>query len=79
MQTYLSLVHLIILTHKKIHMNYLHKNLEFDTVEEGEKQLAAAEEVRDKMGGALYYGILSDDCNEIRRKLDRLKSKQQTA
>lgn len=54
-------------------MNYLQKNLEFTTVEEGEKQLAKAEHLRDSMVGALYYSILSDDCNEIRRKLERLK------
>lgn len=60
-------------------MNYLQKNLEFTTVEEGEKQLADAYAIRDKMGGALYYNILTDDCHEIAMKLERLKSEQKEA
>jgi hypothetical protein len=54
-------------------MNFLHKNLEFTTVEEGEKQLADAEKIRDSMGGALYYSILTDDVEEIKSKLQQLK------
>lgn len=60
-------------------MNYLQKNLEFTTVEEGEKQLADAYAIRDKMGGALYYGILTEDCHEIAMKLERLRREQKEA
>jgi hypothetical protein len=55
-------------------MNYLHKNLVFETIEEGEKQLQEAISVRNKMCGDLYYRILDDDCNEIRNKLLSLKA-----
>lgn len=54
-------------------MNYLHKNLEFTTVEEGEKQLAEARSIRDTMGSQLYFGILSEDCYEISLKLEELR------
>lgn len=56
-------------------MNYLHESLEFTTIEEGEKQLADAYAIRDKMGGALYYGILTEDCHEIAQKLEGLRNK----
>jgi hypothetical protein len=54
-------------------MNYLHRFIEFSTIEEGEANLKDAESIRDKMGGALYYNIMSDDCEEIRKKLEEMK------
>lgn len=51
-------------------MNYLHRFIEFSTIEEGETNLKDAESIRDQMGGALYYNIMSDDCEEIRKKLE---------
>ena len=57
-------------------MNFLNKNLDFTTVEEGEKQLKDAFAIRDKMGGVLYYNALTDDCYEISQKLERLKREQ---
>jgi len=54
-------------------MNYLHKYLEFDTVEDGLKKLEEARSIRNQMGGALYYGILSEDCAEIERKVEDLR------
>lgn len=46
-------------------MNYLHKNLQFATFEEGLEKLKDAVSIRDKMGGAMYWNILNDDCCEI--------------
>ena len=57
-------------------MNYLNHYLEFSTVEEGEKCLAEATEIKNSMGGSLFKGIIMDDCNEIARKLDLLKRSQ---
>ena len=57
-------------------MNYLHRFLDFETSEEGLKKLKEAEAVRDQMGGALYYGILSDDCSEISSKIYDLETKE---
>lgn len=48
-------------------MNMLDKN--FETVEDGLKKLEGAVSLRNKMGGALYWNILNDDCLEIARKL----------
>lgn len=48
-------------------MNML-KN-DFETVEEGMEKLKEAISIRNKMGGALYYNILNDDCYEIAQKL----------
>lgn len=50
-------------------MEYLHKNLAFDTYEEGIEQLKAAVAIRNKMGGQLYFNILNDDCVEIANKI----------
>lgn len=50
-------------------MEYLHKHLDFDTYEKGIEQLKAAVAIRDKMGGALYYNIMNDDCVEIANKI----------
>lgn len=57
-------------------MNYLDKYLEFDTVEDGEKKLTEAQALRDKMGGALYWNALNDDCQEIKNKIWNLKHKE---
>lgn len=54
-------------------MNYLHRFLVFDTVEQGEKNLDEAIKIRNSMGGAMYYNIVNDDCIEIYRKLQTLK------
>lgn len=54
-------------------MNYLNRLLEFDTIEQGEKNLKEAENLRDSMCGGLYYKIMSDDCDEIRDKLYMMK------
>ena len=55
-------------------MNML-KN-DFETVEEGMKKLKDAISIRDKMGGALYYNILNDDCYEIAQKLVSIGAKR---
>jgi hypothetical protein len=57
-------------------MNFLDKLAEFSTIEEGEKNLKEAIEMRDKMGGALYWNIVNDDCKEIEFKLWKLKLKK---
>jgi len=54
-------------------MNNLDKFAEFTTVEEGENKLKEAYILRDKMGGALYWNIVNDDCKEIAQKLEELK------
>lgn len=54
-------------------MNYLDKFLDFDTIEQGEKFLAEAKSIRDKMGGELYWSIANDDFMEISAKLSTLK------
>ena len=46
-------------------MNYLQQFAEFTTIEEGMQNLKKAVELRDKMGGALYYNIMNEDCCEI--------------
>lgn len=57
-------------------MNYLDKYLEFETVEDGEKKLTEAQALRDKMNGALYWGALNDDCQEIKNKIWKLIHKK---
>ena len=54
-------------------MNYLHNLLDFDTVEQGEKNLKEAVELQRSMIGWLYRSILADDCGEIAEKLDKLR------
>jgi hypothetical protein len=54
-------------------MNYLEKYFDFDTLEEGEKQLEKALEIRDSMGGQLYWSACNDDCIEISKKLQTFK------
>ena len=49
--------------------------LNFNTLEEGQKNLDKAVEIRDMMGGELYWNIANDDCNEIFNKLVDLKVK----
>jgi DNA-binding MarR family transcriptional regulator len=53
-------------------MHYLHKYLEFTTIDEGKKKLEEARNLRNQMGGALFYGIVSEDCREIEDKLNAL-------
>lgn len=48
-------------------MNYLSN--QFPTVEEGIKALKEAVAIRDRMGGAMFYNILNDDCCSIANKL----------
>lgn len=48
-------------------MNHLINN--FTTIEEGISALKKAVDLRDQMGGAMYYNMLNDDCCEIARKL----------
>lgn len=48
-------------------MNMLNAN--FENIETGMQKLKDAVSLRNKMGGALYYNILNDDCNEIASKL----------
>ena len=48
-------------------MNMLDKN--FETEEDGMKQLEKAVSLRNQMSGALYWNILNDDCYEIAQKL----------
>lgn len=56
-------------------MNYLHENLKFETFEEGLEQLKKAVAIRNKMGGAMFWNIMNDDCceiaNSIRQKFGR--------
>lgn len=56
-------------------MNYLGHLADFSTVEEGEAAIKEAEALRDKMGGALYWGAVNDDVNELKNKLFILKLK----
>lgn len=51
-------------------MNMLDAN--FNDIETGLQKLKDAVSLRNKMGGALYYNILNDDCNEIADKLRTL-------
>ncbi len=48
-------------------MNFIDKN--FKTAEEGKEKLKKAVAIRNKMGGALYWNMLNDDCIEIAYKL----------
>jgi len=59
---------------KRQKMNYLHKLYEFTTIEEGEKNLDEAIELREKMGGVLFYEILNQDVHEIRLKLESIRT-----
>ena len=54
-------------------MHYLHKFMEFTTVEEGEQCLKDAVNLQHVMVGPLYSKILADDCIEISKKLEALK------
>lgn len=51
-------------------MHYLHKYFDFTDSEEGNLNLAKAEVLRDQMTGQFYFGLLSEDCDEIRNKLN---------
>jgi hypothetical protein len=41
----------------------------FQTKEQGIEKLKQAVEIRDKMGGAMYFNMLNDDCCEIANRL----------
>lgn len=49
-------------------MNF--RQFDFSNKEDGLKKLKEAVELRNQMGGALYWNILNDDCMEIARKLE---------
>lgn len=42
---------------------------QFDTVEEGMKELKRGVTLRNQMGGALYWNIVNDDCIKLADKL----------
>jgi hypothetical protein len=44
-------------------------DIKFATVDEGKEKLRKAIEIRDSMGGAMYYNICNDDCAELANKL----------
>lgn len=44
-------------------------NTTFETKEQGLEKLKEAVSTRNKMGGALYWNIVNDDCLEIADKL----------
>lgn len=48
-------------------MNYL--SFQTETLPERIEELKKAVETRDKMGGAMYWNILNDDCFEMADKL----------
>ena len=54
-------------------MNYLNKFAEFSTVEEGYEKLTKAVELRDEMGGVMYYNMMNDDCCEIANKISAME------
>ena len=56
-------------------MNNFIELLDFDTVIQGQKNLNRAIEIRDMMGGQLYWSIANDDCVEVAEKLHELKIK----
>jgi len=56
-------------------MHNFNELLIFDTVEEGQKKLNRMGEIRDSMGGALYWNIANEDYLEILSKLNELKNK----
>jgi len=58
-------------------MNLSTDLLIFDTIEEGQRNLDKACEIRNMMGGALYWSIADDDCTEISNKLNELNIKLQ--
>lgn len=53
-------------------MNHLQNLTTFQTKEDGIKNLKEAVELRDKMGGAMYWNMMNDDCVEIANKVRRL-------
>jgi len=54
-------------------MNHLQNLAKFTTKEEGLKALKEAVDLRDKMGGAMYWNMMNDDCVEIANKLRRIE------
>ncbi len=57
-------------------MNYMQKWFNFSTIEEGKQNLKEAMELRDNMGGALYWNLCNDDCIEISRKLSDMEAEE---
>ncbi len=55
-------------------MNMLDKN--FETIDEAMGKLKDAVSLRNKMGGALYWNILNDDCVEIASKIIEIGGNQ---
>jgi len=51
-------------------------HLKFSTVEEGEKALRKHQDLRDRMGGALWWGVCNDECKEIEQKLWTLRYRE---
>ena len=56
-------------------MNYLGHLADFSTIEEGEAAIKEAIALRDKMGGALFWGAVNEDVEELKNKLFILKLK----
>ena len=50
-------------------------HLSFETVEEGEATLVKHTALRDQMGGALWWGVTNDECEEIKEKILSLQLK----
>ena len=60
----------------RIQMNYLHKLYNFTTIEEGKENVKKALELRDSMGGNLYWNICNDDYLEIKKKLTDMEAEE---
>lgn len=52
-------------------MNYTQPLQENETIEQGIERLKEAVNIRDGMGGAMYWNILNDDCCELASQLRR--------
>lgn len=53
-------------------MQFLQMLATFNSVDEGKKNLKEAVQIRDKMGGALYFNVLNADVCEIANKVKKL-------
>lgn len=56
-------------------MNFMN-HLDFETVEQGEINVLAAEKLRDSMGGDLYWNACNEDVNHLKDKLFFMKLKE---
>ena len=52
-------------------MNYTKPLAETESIEDGIKRLKETVNIRDGMGGAMYFNILNDDCCELASQLVR--------